>query len=65
MAVFEAQSGTVQPAMSVAIDGDRIAKIVDQTEPMRALNIIDGTGRLLAPGFVDTHTHALLNFGGG
>ncbi|HXC53515.1 MAG TPA: D-aminoacylase [Candidatus Limnocylindrales bacterium] len=39
----------------VAIDGDRITAIGDVNEPGRVE--IDATGKVVAPGFVDIHTH--------
>ena len=41
---------------NVAIDGDRIAGIGDRSDH-GAKNIVDGEGRILAPGFIDAHTH--------
>lgn len=43
----------------LAIRGDRIAEIGD-LEPM-ASEVIDGKGLILAPGFIDTHTHSDFN----
>ncbi len=40
----------------VAIDDDRIAAIGDLTEAV-AETVIDATGRLVCPGFIDVHTH--------
>ena len=46
----------------VLIDGDRITQIGDVTPGAAggAERIIDGKGRVLAPGFVDTHNHGAL-----
>jgi N-acyl-D-aspartate/D-glutamate deacylase len=41
---------------SVAIDGDFIAGIGDFSDD-RAKSIVDGEGKMLAPGFIDAHTH--------
>ena len=41
------------------IDGDKIAKIGTVTEDADV--IIDATGKIVAPGFIDTHSHSDLN----
>jgi cytosine/adenosine deaminase-related metal-dependent hydrolase len=45
---------------SVLVDGERIAQVgraVDVRPPEPVTRVIDGRGRLLLPGFVDTHVH--------
>jgi N-acyl-D-amino-acid deacylase len=51
--------GTGAPAMATAVRivGDRIEAIGD-IEPAPADTVIDATGLVLAPGFIDTHSHA-------
>lgn len=43
----------------VLVTGDRIVRITSPTERMRVAGaqVIAGEGRVLAPGFIDTHTH--------
>ena len=50
--------GTGAPARraSVRIQGDRIVEIGDLS-PQKSEAVIDGAGHVLAPGFVDTHSH--------
>ena len=50
--------GTGQPAYpaDVAIVGDRLAAIGDLAD-QQAEQIIDATGHIVAPGFIDIHTH--------
>lgn len=40
----------------VAVQGGRIAAI-GRLEPSRAARVVDARGRVLAPGFIDVHTH--------
>jgi N-acyl-D-amino-acid deacylase len=50
--------GTGAPAFegSVRVDGDRIAAVGNLT-PLRGEVVVDGAGHVLAPGFIDTHSH--------
>jgi N-acyl-D-amino-acid deacylase len=50
-------SGAPSFVTDVAVRGDRIAQ-VGQVEERRARTIIDGTGLVVAPGFIDLHTHS-------
>src|SRR5205807_1718736 len=49
--------GTGKPAFigSVLIRGDKIAAVGDVEKPDAA--VIDGTGLVVCPGFIDLHTH--------
>src|SRR5688500_693499 len=51
--------GTGSPArrVSVRVRGDRIVEVGD-LQPQGAEQVVDARGLTLAPGFVDTHTHA-------
>jgi N-acyl-D-amino-acid deacylase len=50
--------GTGSPARAgaVRIDGDRIVE-VGELEPMRGEAVVDAGGHVLAPGFIDVHSH--------
>jgi predicted amidohydrolase YtcJ len=64
LAIVNARVWTGDPsrpwAEALAIAGDRISAVGTTTE-IRALangaEIVDGTGRLVVPGFIDTHVH--------
>ena len=47
------------PRASVRIEGDRIAAVGAAIAPAPGDTIIEARGRVLMPGFVDAHTHAL------
>ena len=49
-------SGSESQAVDVAIEGDRICA-VGQLAGYTASQITDGSGHVLAPGFIDVHTH--------
>jgi N-acyl-D-amino-acid deacylase len=49
-------SGAPGRAVDVRIVGDRIAA-VGRLTPAPADRLVDGSGRVLAPGFIDTHSH--------
>ena len=53
-------SGGPQYRGDVAIKGDRIVEIAPAIDG-QAQHEIDGTGRVLAPGFIDVHTHDDIN----
>jgi N-acyl-D-amino-acid deacylase len=58
-------TGAPSSRADVGIRGERIAAVGDLSEAT-APTIIDATGRVVAPGFIDTHIHseiALLGFG--
>ena len=53
--VIDGTGATARQA-SVRIVGDRIAEIGDLT-PAPGEQVVDATGMILAPGFIDTHSH--------
>ncbi|MBO9713321.1 amidohydrolase family protein [Sphingomonas sp.] len=52
--------GTGSPGRKadVAIDGDRIVKVGDVPKGATAGTVIDATGKIVSPGFIDVHSHA-------
>jgi len=60
--VFNSETQKNTSHQTVLIKADTIAAIVDASEKVSAKTIIEGEGRLLAPGFIDTHTHMLQNY---
>ncbi|MFV0262099.1 MAG: N-acyl-D-amino-acid deacylase family protein [Kluyvera sp.] len=53
-------SGGPQYRADVAVQGDRIAQIAPAIDA-QAEHDIDGSGKVLAPGFIDVHTHDDIN----
>ncbi|MGK7285398.1 N-acyl-D-amino-acid deacylase family protein [Buttiauxella agrestis] len=53
-------SGGAEYRADVAVQGERIAQIAPSISES-AHHEIDGTGRVLAPGFIDVHTHDDIN----
>lgn len=53
-------SGGPQYRAEVAVKGDRIMAIAPALD-VAAEQVIDGRGRVLAPGFIDVHTHDDIN----
>lgn len=47
------------PRSSVLIEGDRIAAVAADLPVPQGAEVIEADGRVLMPGFVDAHTHAL------
>lgn len=52
-------TGAASSPADVLVNGDRIAAVVPAFSRIRltATRVIEGDGRVLAPGFIDTHTH--------
>jgi N-acyl-D-amino-acid deacylase len=51
-------TGTPRFRGDVALIGDRVARVSDTPlDPSRAARVIDATGLIVAPGFIDIHAH--------
>ena len=51
-------TGNVGFKGAVAVDKDRIRILVGDTSSVQAANVIEATGYIVAPGFIDVHTHS-------
>ncbi|MDW3652095.1 MAG: amidohydrolase family protein [Bacteroidia bacterium] len=60
--VFDTQTKEIQKGKTILINGDEITAIVDVSAKVNAKQTIDGKGRLVVPGFIDTHAHLNLIF---
>ena len=60
--IFDGASPALSAPSSVLVEGNKIAAIstdpIEDTDP--ALTVIDGGGRVLMPGLIDAHWHAML-----
>jgi imidazolonepropionase-like amidohydrolase len=61
--VFDAVNGTVSAEKTILVNADTIAAILDSGETFAALKTINAAGKLVTPGFIDTHTHLGCVFG--
>jgi imidazolonepropionase-like amidohydrolase len=61
--LFDSETGKTIPNKTILINRDTIAAIVDGNPKVLARKGIDGKGRLVTPGLVDTHIHLTDIFG--
>ncbi|MEU8224958.1 amidohydrolase family protein [Kribbella sp. NPDC048915] len=48
---------------NVVVEGERIAAVLRPGEPVADAEVIDATGNVIAPGFIDLHSHADFSLG--
>jgi imidazolonepropionase-like amidohydrolase len=61
--VFDGKSGTIGPASNVLIKGNAIASVSTAdiaVDPKSAATIVAGGGRVLMPGLIEAHWHAMM-----
>ena len=60
--VVDTRTGALQASMAVVIDGGKIARILADAglQVGGSARAVDGKGKFLVPGYLDMHTHALL-----
>ncbi|WP_143184197.1 amidohydrolase family protein [Rubritalea squalenifaciens] len=63
--IFDGKSDELTPSMSVLIEGNKISKIAKVIPAPDKATVINGEGRTLTPGFIDTHVHLMWNTGMG
>ena len=61
--VFDSKTKKVLHNKTILINGDTITAIVDSSQKVKARKTIRGKGKLVIPGFIDTHTHILQTYG--
>jgi N-acyl-D-amino-acid deacylase len=50
-------SGTVRQSLDIAVRGDRIVRMAPHISSTGAHTVIDATGLIVAPGFIEPHAH--------
>ncbi len=63
--IFDSEKKRVLNNKTIFVKGDSIAEIVDNSKKYSAERIIEGDGRLIVPGFIDTHMHLGQIYGDG
>ncbi|WP_077028136.1 metal-dependent hydrolase family protein [Fuerstiella marisgermanici] len=58
--IFDGNADSLSAPMSVLIEGDKIKAIGASLDSPENANVIDAGGRVLTPGFIDCHTHIML-----
>lgn len=63
--IFDGHSEKLSEPMSVLIEGNKIKKIASSIETPNSVSTIDAGGRVMVPGFIDSHSHLMfqLSFG--
>ena len=61
--LFDSKTGTVLNNLTILVNADVIADLTGSKKNYDAKNTIDAKGRLVTPGFVDTHIHPTDVFG--
>ncbi len=62
VSIVDVEKGIILDNRSVAISGDRIQAIYDESVNTKNARVIDGTGKYLIPGLWDMHTHYNWNY---
>ena len=63
--IFDGKSEKLTSAMDVLIEDNKIAKIENDIKAPKGAKVIDGNGKTMTPGFIDTHAHVMyqMSFG--
>jgi len=61
--VFDSKKGTILKNRTILIKAGIIENIIDNKKEFHAKNIVDAKGKLVTPGFIDSHIHPTDVFG--
>ncbi len=57
VSLFDSKTKNVSKNKTILINADTIAAVIDASQHSNAITIIEGNGKLVVPGFIDTHIH--------
>ncbi|MFH0794679.1 MAG: amidohydrolase family protein [bacterium] len=57
--IFDGKSEKLADGMSVLVEGNKIAKIAESIPAPESATVIEGGGRVMTPGFIDSHAHVM------
>jgi len=57
--IFDGMSEKLAEGMSVLVMGNKIAKVAPSIPAPAGATVIDGGGRVMTPGFIDSHSHLM------
>ncbi len=63
--IYNSVTKQIERNKTICIKGDTISKVYNSEISVKGKNLIDGTDRLIIPGFIDTHVHLSQIFGDG
>lgn len=55
--LFDSDQKTSFPVLDVLVEGNKIVKIAENIEAPAGADVVDATGKIVTPGFVDGHRH--------
>lgn len=61
--VFDSETGKILKNKTILVNSDTVVAIIPASEKTMTRNTIEGAGRLVVPGFIDTHIHLTDLFG--
>lgn len=57
--IFDGKNEVPAEGMNVLVEGNKISRIGDSIQAENGATVIDARGRVMTPGFIDTHSHLM------